>query len=239
MLSSFWRRLSVAFMLVLLFTTGLIGAQTVSHSVQTSAAWPKLTHNPTCNSGYGGNACIWSLPNNELKITWSGPAFLNGGDALIVVQGAFTYFSKDYSYVWGAAATHTEFIRLPKPDYYYGFATLGPTPYGQAGKYDNYGLIVPQVGNSNLKITTGDILPAATVGVPYTFRLSAHGGCKPYSWIPLTSLPKGLRLKRTGPDAGTITGTPLKEFSMFPLPFVARDKVGHSALLVTGIVINP
>ena len=57
-----------------------------------------------------------------------------------------------------------------------------------------------------LRVTTTSPLPAATVGIAYTTRLTASGGTTPYTWSLATgsSMPAGLRLHADG----TITGTP-------------------------------
>jgi hypothetical protein len=61
------------------------------------------------------------------------------------------------------------------------------------------------VGVAPLVVTTGGTLPTATTGVPYSVRLAAAGGIKPYTWsVAQGSLPAGLKLS----SGGTISGTP-------------------------------
>ncbi len=58
--------------------------------------------------------------------------------------------------------------------------------------------------NVPLVITTTS-LPDATEGMPYSFQLTATGGCPPYHWrIASGALPPGLMLS----DGGLISGTP-------------------------------
>ncbi len=54
-----------------------------------------------------------------------------------------------------------------------------------------------------LAITTTS-LPAATVGVAYSFQMAASGGVTPYGWTA-TGLPAGLSCSTTGLISGTPT----------------------------------
>ncbi len=54
-------------------------------------------------------------------------------------------------------------------------------------------------------VVTTTTLPDATEGLPYSFQLTATGGCPPYHWrIAFGALPPGLVLS----DSGLISGTP-------------------------------
>ncbi len=155
------------------------------------------------------------------------PAGLRNAD--VIIQGAFSGVNKEIIFSW-KGPTYNYFVRLNKADNYYGETEL-PNPAGGWGTTFKYLLVVPQVGTSNLTITSNSI-PAARVGVRYLFRFTAKGGNPPYSWmiVPghLSILPKGLYFIRTGPNAGAITGIP-RVTGSFWVPVIVRDKVGHSA----------
>jgi len=60
--------------------------------------------------------------------------------------------------------------------------------------------------SSSLQIATTSPLAAAQVGAPYSVRLAASGGSRPYKWTLVSSaLPKGLKLNK---KTGTISGKP-------------------------------
>jgi hypothetical protein len=135
---------------------------------------------------------------------------------------------------WNNSTSHSVFVRIKKPDDYQGSVTLS-NPEGGVGQNVSFQLVVPQVGSSNLAITTIS-LPDDRMGVKYLFRLTARGGKPPYSWIPVIGLPTGLTLIRTGPKAGTITGIPREDRARW-VPIIVRDKDGHSSF--TTLVLEP
>ncbi|HTO45284.1 MAG TPA: putative Ig domain-containing protein [Burkholderiales bacterium] len=62
------------------------------------------------------------------------------------------------------------------------------------------------VNPAPLAITSPATLPAAQVGVPYSFTLTATGGTPPYAWsLASGSLPAGLSLSASGLISGTPT----------------------------------
>lgn len=84
-----------------------------------------------------------------------------------------------------------------------------------------------------LTITT-EALPAATVGVPYSFTLAASGGSPPYSWqIVGGALPTGLSLNANGVLSGlpTVTGT-------FTFTVRAFDRLQATAQRNYQLVVN-
>lgn len=66
-------------------------------------------------------------------------------------------------------------------------------------------------------------LPAASVGEPYSARLSAEGGTTPYTWAAIEPMPDGLSLD----GDGRITGTPT-EVPSDPLTIAVTDAAGYS-----------
>ena len=236
MFSSFWRRPTVALTMVLaiLIPVSLIGVQTVAFGTQrTPTEYPVKSHNPTCMSAFGDTVCITATPNG-LRFKWTGETYYAGakycpigcGDEDYLVQGPWTHVAIVNEVKWEGSSSHTVFVRLKKPDDYQGFATL-IDPAGGYGTALDYTLIVPQVGNSNLAITTTS-LPTAKLGVKYLARLHARGGKPPYSWTSVLSLPAGLTLIRTGPKAGTIIGI-LRQIGDGIKPIIVNDKIGHAA----------
>jgi hypothetical protein len=72
-----------------------------------------------------------------------------------------------------------------------------------SGSLASAGTVRPVV--KTLTVTTAS-LPAATAGVPYSAKLTASGGVRPYTWsVGSGALPAGLTLH---PATGAISGTP-------------------------------
>ena len=230
MFSSFWRRPTVALTMVLtmLIPVSLIGVQpTASNAQPAKSLEGPDTPNPTIGKAFGEKVVITAMPGG-LDFKFSGnPQGLR--NALIAVQGLFCGVDKYVELSW-SGSTYNYFQRLNEADNYLGSVPL-PNPNGGWGVIVKFKLVIPQVGTSNLTITSNS-LPAARVGVRYLFRFTARGGKPPYSWMVETcqfsGLPKGLYFIRTGPNAGTITGIP-RVTGSFWVPVIVRDKVGHSA----------
>jgi hypothetical protein len=199
------------------------------------------THNPACASAFNTSVCV-TATNNGLWFHWWGKGFTDlagqgncgiacGGEGYEIEGGWGSSFVESKGVAWNNSTSHSVFVPLKKPDDYQVFACLGPTT--GIGICFKFRLVVPQVGNSNLAITTlttstTTLLPTAKIGERYLFRLTAHGGTPPYRWIPVLNLPPGLTLIKTGPKAGTITGILRKIGGMF-IPVIVRDRAGHSA----------
>jgi Putative Ig domain len=67
------------------------------------------------------------------------------------------------------------------------------------------GTVSVSVRVAPLVVTTGNTLPSTGIGDPYSVRLDAAGGIKPYTWsVSSGSLPAGLKLSA----GGLISGTP-------------------------------
>jgi len=90
---------------------------------------------------------------------------------------------------------------------------------------------LPPASIVNIASTTA--LPAATVGVPYSFQLTAKGGTPPYRWTAVKPFPTGLTLS----SAGTITGKPQKQGG-FRATLEAADSAGNSVNRTFGIFIS-
>lgn len=58
---------------------------------------------------------------------------------------------------------------------------------------------------NRVTITSPAMLPSGTLGVPYSYTMTATGGYGPYTWSAFGSLPPGLTLD---PNTGIISGTP-------------------------------
>jgi len=253
MFSSFWRRPTVALILVLavLIPVSLIGVQpTTSNAQPTKSKGVSQTHNPTCQSAYDGQRlCITASPTG-LTFKWTGYTFniKPGCKVGCLWTEGINIIGPDIGYVkitgaeW-AGATYTKFVPLKKPEDYYGSASMA-NPCCFDAVAVSYRLVVPQVGNSNLTIKPVQ-MPDGKLGQRYLFRFTASGGKPPYRWILIVSrtdyLPKGLYLIRTGPEAGTITGIPRQAWRWpFNVTLIVRDKVGHSAFMgAVGLIIDP
>ncbi len=83
-------------------------------------------------------------------------------------------------------------------------------------------VIVNQLGAA-LEITTTS-LPAAEVGQPYSFNLSAIGGTPPYVWTS-TSLPSGFSLS----SGGALTASSPVAPGSFPITFTVTDAASATA----------
>jgi uncharacterized repeat protein (TIGR03803 family) len=108
------------------------------------------------------------------------------------------------------------------------FSNYIPNIYGTATETGTYTFVVQASDNENpkamvqttftlstvsaLQVQTPNILPAATINVPYTQTLAATGGLPPYSWAfgtnsnPNHTPPPGLTLS----SDGVLSGTPLQ-----------------------------
>lgn len=69
-----------------------------------------------------------------------------------------------------------------------------------------------------LTLTTGRVLPEASLNVPYRASIAASGGAPPYTWSA-AGLPAGLAID---PSTGSITGTPTAA-GAFPLAITVSD----------------
>jgi hypothetical protein len=80
-----------------------------------------------------------------------------------------------------------------------------------------------------LTITTGVVLPDATVGQPYRFQLSSIGGAAPFrwSWTPDVTPPPGVTLNADG----SVTGTPTQSGSYsVTISLTARTEDGDQTV---------
>jgi hypothetical protein len=82
-------------------------------------------------------------------------------------------------------------------------------------------------------ITAPPFLPAAVVGKPYNFTMTAMGGTAPYRWVA-TSLPAGLSQSTNG----TITGNPTGAFPYLSF-FTVSDATGVSRNQAFVLWVNP
>ena len=83
-------------------------------------------------------------------------------------------------------------------------------------------------------ITTAG-LPAATVGVPYTFTFSASGGSLPYQWSVAGALPGLLTLNAA---TGVLSGT-AQTNGTFTFTIQVADSTGTTASSIFSLTINP
>lgn len=234
MFSSFWRRPTVALTVVLatLIPVSLIGIQSsVSNAQPAKSLEGPDTPNPTIGKAFGEKVVITSTHiGTHYGLDYQFFGYTQGGrNTLISIVGLYCGVYREIPLSW-KGPTYNYFLRLNKADNYYGQVPLN-NPNSGWGVIVTYQLVVPQVGTSNLTITS-NLLPAARVGVRYLFRFTARGGKLPYSWMLISGrfsgLPKGLYFIKTGPNAGTITGIP-RVTGSFSVPVIVRDKIGHSA----------
>jgi hypothetical protein len=199
-----------------------------------------LSPNPLCHTIYGDTLCITAFPTG-LQFTWHDTYVTRqrNGSEDYIIQPEWTSPKLIAAGVnWFDSKTKTVFVRLKKADCYQGNGTIS-NPKGGYGYILYYRYVVPEAGYSNLKVTTTS-LPPTTQGVHYSFRYSVTGGVKPYHWIPIISLPKGLTLIQSGPKAGTLFGVPLVHYSYGAyIPLIVRDKLGHSAYTFLTLQMNP
>jgi hypothetical protein len=233
------RRLNIALMLAVFVPISVLGIQTLAFAARNPAIGSAKAHNPTCGSAFGERVCITASPTG-LTFKWSGYSYRAGAKETLGIQGTWAGPGITQHVQWSGSGTHTVFVRLKTPDDYAGWVSL-ESPEGGVSKFINFSLVVPQVGASGLAVITKS-LPAAKLGIPYLFRLSARGGTRPYSWYPIVNLPKGLTLLRTGSKAGTIAGTPLKVCNPLnqPLwvPVIVHDAAGHAAYAYFQLPVN-
>ena len=87
-----------------------------------------------------------------------------------------------------------------------------------------------------LVITTASTLPQATAGVPYSVRLTAAAGVKPYIWsFAAGTAPAGLTLHRNG----IISGTPGTADGTQPLDVTVTDSAGTTVTATESIFVTP
>jgi len=89
------------------------------------------------------------------------------------------------------------------------------------------------VNPASVQLTSGCVMPAGTVGVPYAQLLTAGGGVAPYQFQLFGQLPLGLALT---PD-GYISGTPRASVSM-PFRIAATDSKGTKTTQDCSITVN-
>ncbi len=89
------------------------------------------------------------------------------------------------------------------------------------------------VNPSAVRLTSGCLMPAATVGVPYSQWLSADGGVAPYQYQLNGQLPLGLSLT----PAGAISGTPLTPES-FSFGISVADSRGKTSTQSCSLTVN-
>jgi len=77
--------------------------------------------------------------------------------------------------------------------------------------------------------------PAATVGLPYSYFLSAAGGAAPYAWAALGELPAGLGLSQEGLLSGTPTQT---QSGTVPVALRVIDSKGASQVVNVSIAVT-
>jgi len=88
---------------------------------------------------------------------------------------------------------------------------------------------------TGLTIATPPTLPAATVGVLYSYSLQAAGGTAPYTWANPTGLPPaGLSVETKGIVAGTPTTAGSASFTV-----QVTDSLGHQASEQLSITVAP
>ncbi|MBV6434145.1 MAG: hypothetical protein IANPNBLG_04390 [Bryobacteraceae bacterium] len=89
------------------------------------------------------------------------------------------------------------------------------------------------VAPQTLRLTSGCPLPAAAMGVEYSFRLSAAGGAEPYTFSLRGDPPRGIRLLPNGVFAGKPG-----EAGVFPVELTVRDRRGQTSSLLCALVVD-
>ncbi len=87
--------------------------------------------------------------------------------------------------------------------------------------------------DSVVNIVSKTLLPAATIGVPYHYQLTARGGTPPYQWTAVKPLPSGMTLSA----AGEIAGSP-EERGSYRAILQAKDAAGNSVARTFGIGVG-
>lgn len=232
---SFRRRLTVALTLSALVFASLIGYQPQAFGAQKVANSTVVSHNPFCNSAFGERACFTAV-SNGMYVKLSGLLQKGANIVTVDIHGTWTDFIATRVFTEPMKASYNLFYPIKKMDEY--IVEIGFTnPKGGKGKGFNEPMIVPENGMSNLAVTS-TALPPATAGRAYHFRFSVHGGVGPYTWYLLYPPFMGMKFSKSGPNAGTLSGTPAGSIERYPVPVIVRDKKGHSAYAYLKLVIN-
>lgn len=89
-----------------------------------------------------------------------------------------------------------------------------------------------------LTISVAALLPAGTVGIPYSqvLPVSANGGVAPYTWTIVGTPPPGLTT--LDPNTRLLTGTPITS-GQFVFTVQAKDASGLTATKALTLTVNP
>jgi uncharacterized protein (TIGR03437 family) len=183
-----------------------------------------------------GNQCdsaLFSVSPSAIAIAWDSPPIPG-----TMYSGEFSYGSSISACVNSAIVTSsTQFIQIAYAASGHGYFWVDRNLTGQPrGGYIYVGttnlnraaLTISQgVQTSQPAVTTAGDLPKGTVGVFYSFNLTASGGVPPYTWPAGILVPDGLRLSASGSLSGTPTVAGRYSISVF-----VNDSLGHSSPLV-------
>ena len=232
---SFRRRLPVALIPLALVLTSLVGIQTTAFGSQNTTQSSGVSRNSICRSAYGAKVCLAPTAKG-VNITCSG--FPRTGDnwETVVVYGTWMGYHTITNLKWSGRSTDAKFLPIRILDEY-TFEVGFFNPKGGTGKEFSFTMVVPQVGVSNMVITSSKQLPTARVGFSYLFRFSVRGGVPPYTWqlLNVAHLVKGLIFHR----AGTITGRAREYDYGFPLPVIVTDGRGSRAYAFLHLSVEP
>ncbi len=222
---SFRRRLIVALTLLALVLTSLGGVQATAFGSQKTARSSGVSRNSICRSAYGAKVCFTPVAQG-FNIKCSGFPVTGDNWENMEIYGAWMGYHAIKNLMWSGRSTDTGFLPVRKLDEYtieVGFFN----PKGGQGKSFQFTLVAPQVGTSDMVITSSKQLPPDRVGVRYLFRFSVRGGVPPYTWqlLNVAHLVKVLIFHR----AGTITGRAREYDYGFPLPVIVTDGRGSRA----------
>lgn len=232
---SFRRRLPVALIPLALVLTSLVGIQTTAFGSQNTTQSSGVNQKQICRSAYGAKVCFAPTAKG-VNITCSG--FPRTGDnwETVVVYGTWMGYHTITNLKWSGRSTDAKFLPIRILDEY-TFEVGFFNPKGGTGKEFSFTMVVPQVGVSNMVITSSNQLPTARVGFSYLFRFSVRGGVRPYTWqlLNVAHLIKGLTFHR----AGTITGRPRESNYGFPIPVIVTDGNGGRAYAFLHLSVEP
>jgi hypothetical protein len=83
--------------------------------------------------------------------------------------------------------------------------------------------------SSDLAVTTPTLLPAASLGEPFSYQLQASGGTAPYSWeLAGFQLPDGLQLSSSGRINGVVSNPQTEDWG-YQFSVRVTDAIGRSA----------
>jgi large repetitive protein len=192
----------------------------------------------TANNGISPNA------TQSFSLTvGSAPAFTSADQTTFTLGGAGSF---TVTATGNPTPTISDSGTLPHGVTFSGNQLSGtPTQAGtfQIGFVANNGVSPQAVQDftltvAGLKITTTSPLPSATIGTPYSQQLTATGGNAPLKWSKSGSLPKGLKLSKSGLLSGTPSSKAIPGTYSFSIKVTDASKPKQTATATFNLTVN-